>query len=72
MTLTPDGCRYEVCKRIRELYPGCNVPIIMLSAKSGEDDIVEGLHSGANDYITKPFGREELLARVEAHLQVGG
>ena len=60
-----------MCKAIRELYPSCNVPIIMLSAKSAEDDIVVGLHCGANDYITKPFSREELLARVEVLLSVG-
>jgi DNA-binding response OmpR family regulator len=43
-------------------------PIIMISAKTMEQHVVEGLKSGANDYMTKPFGRQELLARIVALL----
>lgn len=51
----------EVCKKVRESY---NMPIIMLTAKSDVKDKVKGLDTGANDYLTKPFAIEELLARI--------
>ena len=54
----------EVCRRLRELRP--SLPILMLTARGSEDDKVEGLRSGADDYVTKPFSTRELLARVEA------
>ncbi len=55
-----------VCKRLRE---ASQVPIIMLTAMSGSNDIVEGLEAGADDYITKPFRNRELVARVRARLR---
>jgi len=57
---------YEVCKKIREKS---NVPIIMLTARAEEVDKVVGLELGADDYVTKPFGNRELIARVKAHLR---
>jgi len=57
---------FEVCRRLREWS---EVPIIMLSAKGDENDKVKCLDLGADDYITKPFGAEELLARVRAVLR---
>ena len=57
---------YKVCEKIRESY---NMPIIMLTAKEDEADKVLGLELGADDYITKPFGVRELLARVKANLR---
>ncbi len=54
----------EVCRRVRVLRP--ELPILMLTALGDEDDKVRGLRSGADDYVTKPFGTRELLARVEA------
>ncbi len=54
---------FEACQRIRELS---DVPIIMLTSRSGSDDIVHGFALGADDYITKPFKLAELVARVEA------
>ena len=54
----------EVCRRLRELRP--DLPILMLTARGSEDDKVRGLQTGADDYVTKPFGTRELLARVEA------
>lgn len=57
---------FELCQRIREYS---TVPIIMLTAKAEESDKVKGLRLGADDYLTKPFGVQELLARVEAVLR---
>lgn len=54
---------FEVCRRIRDVS---TVPIIMLTALGSEGDKVKGLRLGADDYITKPFSAQELLARVEA------
>jgi DNA-binding response OmpR family regulator len=54
----------EVCHRLRKARPG--MPILMLTAKGSEDDKVRGLRVGADDYVTKPFGARELLARVDA------
>lgn len=57
----------DVCQKIRALSP--LVPIIFLTAKQQVQDLVSGLASGADDYITKPFNRHELLARVQAALR---
>lgn len=54
----------EVCRKLRQARPG--VGILMLTAKGSEDDKVAGLGEGADDYITKPFGAREMLARVRA------
>src|SRR5712691_7704967 len=59
----------ELCRRIRELS---SVPIIVLSVKGEERSKVEALDSGADDYVTKPFGIDELLARVRAALRRSG
>src|SRR5262245_50210506 len=56
----------ELCRRIRELS---TVPIIVLSVKGEEKTKVEALDSGADDYVTKPFGMDELMARVRAALR---
>ena len=61
---------FEVCRRLRD--HGSAVPIIMLTAKDQESDKVQGLDIGADDYITKPFGLEELLARIRAALRRAG
>ena len=60
----------EVCKRIRQA--GFTIPILMLTAKSQEIDIVRGLEMGADDYVTKPFSIRELLARIKAALRRTG
>ncbi len=57
---------FQVCKHVRESSP---VPIIMLTAKEEEVDKVLGLELGADDYITKPFGMRELIARIKANLR---
>lgn len=62
----PDIDGFEVCRRVREFS---EVPIIMLTAKGEEADKLRGFNSGADDYVTKPFGAEELIARVKAVLR---
>jgi len=59
---------WEVLNRIRELS---DVPVLMLTARAEELEKVRGLRAGADDYVTKPFGRQELLARVDATLRRG-
>jgi DNA-binding response OmpR family regulator len=60
----------EVCRRVRDARP--SVPIIFLTARDGETSAVAGLDAGADDYVTKPFGLAELLARVRAQLRRTG
>ncbi len=57
---------FEVCRRIRECW---DVPVIMLTARGDTPDKVKGLDAGADDYLTKPFATDELLARVRARLR---
>ena len=59
---------WEVLKRIRELS---DVPVLMLTARAEELEKVRGLRAGADDYVTKPFGRQELLGRVDATVRRG-
>ena len=58
---------YEVCRQVRAVDP--LVPVLFLSAKSEEIDVVVGLHLGADDFVRKPFGKHELLARIRAALR---
>jgi len=62
----PDMNGIEVCRRVREL---ADTPILILSARGAEKDKVAALDQGADDYMTKPFGPEELMARVRATLR---
>ena len=62
----PELDGWQTLERIRDLS---EVPVLMLTARAGELDKVRGLKGGADDYVTKPFGRQELLARVEALLR---
>jgi DNA-binding response OmpR family regulator len=64
--MLPDMDGYGLCQRIREFSA---IPIIMLTAKVEDQDKVKGLKSGADDYLTKPFNMDELLARIEAVLR---
>lgn len=67
--MMPNMDGFEVCKVLRADFATRYIPIIILSAKGGIDMRIEGLVIGADDYITKPFNHEELLARVEALLR---
>ncbi|MFZ5476239.1 MAG: response regulator transcription factor [Myxococcota bacterium] len=65
--MLPTMSGYDVCRELRRR--GSNVPILMLSAKGTEMDRVQGLDLGADDYVSKPFGLQELLARLKALLR---
>jgi DNA-binding response OmpR family regulator len=62
----PDMDGETICKSIREIS---DIPVIMLTAKSSEEDRITGLGMGADDYVVKPFSVRELVARVQAHLR---
>src|SRR5206468_7089553 len=62
----PDMDGVDICRRIREESP---MPIVVLSARGAEGDKVAALDIGADDYVTKPFGPEELLARIRVALR---
>lgn len=66
--MMPRMSGYEVCHRIRARYSASELPIVMLTAKNRVSDLVEGFDVGANDYIAKPFSRDELLSRIKIHL----
>lgn len=64
--MLPDLNGYEVCERVRQKS---DIPIIMLTAKVTDGDLVHGFEQGANDYVKKPYSNKELMARVKAHLR---
>lgn len=64
--MMPEMDGWELCQEIRRIS---DVPIIMVTAREQRDDIIKGLQLGADDYITKPFNEDELLARMEAILR---
>ncbi len=67
--MIPEIDGLEVLKRIRER--GSHVPVLIITAKSSKEDVVRGLDTGSDDYLTKPFSFEELLARIRALLRRG-
>ena len=67
--MLPDLSGIDVCKSLRRDKNYKNLPIIMLTAKGEEEDKVKGLESGVDDYITKPFGFNELMSRIKALLR---
>ncbi len=67
--MLPDLDGLQVCRRLRARAATAHIPILMLTAKDEVRDRVSGLESGADDYLTKPFSFEELLARVRAMLR---
>jgi len=70
--MLPDHDGFEICKKIRSNNKSSDLPIIMLTAKTGETDKILGLEFGADDYVTKPFSPLELVARVKAVLRRNG
>lgn len=68
--MMPRMSGYEVTQKIREKWQADELPILLLTARTQVDDLVMGLELGANDYLTKPISKEELLARIKVHLHV--
>ncbi len=66
--MMPGMTGYEVCAEIRKRFPANELPVLMLTAKTQVADVLEGLKEGANDYLTKPIRKQELLARLRTHL----
>jgi len=64
--MLPDLSGWELCQQLRA---ESNVPILMLTAKASDDDVVRGLNLGADDYLTKPFSQAQLIARVQRLIQ---
>jgi len=68
--MMPRRTGYEVTKKIRATWNASELPIILLTAKNQVSDLVVGLEVGANDYLTKPIAKDELLARIKTHLNL--
>lgn len=70
--MMPNMSGYEVCETIRKTYSTSELPIVLLTAKNRVSDLVTGFNVGANDYLTKPFSKNELLSRIKTHLNLYG
>jgi len=70
--MMPKMSGYDVCNQLRSQYSLSDLPIVMLTAKNQVQDVVYGFQAGANDYIQKPFDKEELLARIKTLLELKG
>ena len=68
--MMPKITGYQVCEKLREKYTATELPIILLTAKNQVSDLVTGFDIGANDYLTKPVSKHELLARIKTHLNL--
>ncbi len=68
--MMPRMSGFELCRKIRDRYTTNELPILMLTVRNRENDIINGFVSGANDYITKPFSKKELLARINVHVKL--
>lgn len=68
--MMPKISGYEVCRRLREQHPISDLPVIFLTAKAQDSDVVTGMSLGANDYLAKPISKNRLLARVRPHLDL--
>ncbi|SHG22069.1 ATP-binding protein [Flagellimonas flava] len=68
--MMPELSGYEVCKIVREHSSASELPIILLTAKNTVAELVTGFEAGANDYLTKPFSKNELLSRIKTHINL--
>ncbi|MEO0470480.1 MAG: ATP-binding protein [Bacteroidota bacterium] len=68
--MMPNMSGYEVCNKIREKYLPSELPVIMVTAKNQVSDLISGLNRGANDYLAKPFTKQEFKARVKTQLDL--
>jgi two-component system, OmpR family, phosphate regulon response regulator PhoB len=70
--MLPGGSGLELMRRLKREDRTRDMPVIMLTAKTAEDNVIQGLDVGADDYITKPFAPRELIARIRAQLRRSG
>jgi DNA-binding response OmpR family regulator len=68
--MMPEIGGYDVCKEVKSDDETKDIPIIFLTAKTEQEDIVKGFNLGAIDFVTKPFQQEELLARVDTQVRL--
>jgi len=68
--MMPGMSGLEVCQHLREDHDPSTLPVIMVTARTRPEDVLEGFNAGANDYLAKPFYRQEMLARVRAQLTI--
>jgi two-component system, sensor histidine kinase ChiS len=68
--MMPHMTGYEVSQKLRERFLPSELPIVMLTAKNQASDLVAGFEAGASDYLTKPFSKDELLARIKTHINL--
>ena len=68
--MMPKMTGYEVTKKIRQMWQASELPVLLLTAKNRVSDLVAGFDAGANDYLTKPVEKDELLARIRTHLNL--
>ncbi len=68
--MMPQMSGYEVCHKLRDMFLPGELPVVMLTAKNRVSDLVEGFSVGANDYLSKPFSKDELLSRIKTHLNL--
>ncbi|NQZ09115.1 MAG: response regulator, partial [Algicola sp.] len=68
--MMPGMTGYEVCRHIRRIYPANQLPVLMVTAKGGVEDMSASFEAGANDFLTKPVSKTELLERVKTHINV--
>ncbi len=68
--MMPKISGYEVCQKLRETHLASQLPVVMLTAKNQVADLMTAFDSGANDYLTKPFSKNELLARIKTHIRL--
>jgi len=68
--IMPRMTGYDVCKKLREVYPPTELPVLMLTANEQVNDLVAGFSVGVNDYLTKPIAKHKLLVRIKTHLRL--
>jgi len=68
--MMPSMTGYEVTRKLRETWGALDLPILLLTAKNQIEDLVTGLEVGANDYLTKPISKQELIARLKTHIGI--
>jgi len=68
--MMPRMSGYEVCAKLRKKYPSHELPVVMLTAKNQVSDLIVGFQFGANDYLSKPFSKDELLTRIKSHINL--